>query len=128
MSRTLFTLAFLWLGEAAFADVPKEDAGQVVDEVGDKLLRLRLETYPEKRIALMKEVGPIRDPRVTVALMDVVLNDQSEPDQLLVASSLLVNYHIPKEDWVPAKNWTVARHWWEKNGAEVRRRAEALPK
>ena len=46
---------------------------------------------------------------------------------MMLASGTVVHHHIPKEEIMPVKYWTCANMWWEKNEAEVRRRAAALP-
>jgi hypothetical protein len=57
----------------------------------------------------------------------VVLDADRESGLLLWASCLLCEYHIPEKDLLPANYWTVCRLWWEKNEADVRRRARQLP-
>ncbi|HJZ54358.1 MAG TPA: hypothetical protein VKE74_05345, partial [Gemmataceae bacterium] len=79
--------------------------------------------------------GKVRDPRVIVALMEVVRAELAKdrgmstdtPALLMLASETLVHYHIPEDEWLPTKSWTVASLWWEKHEEEVRRQAAALP-
>jgi hypothetical protein len=106
---------------------PVVSSKQLLEPVTEKLIRLRLEGDPKRKLALVKELGPIRDARVTVALMEIVLKAQPEDALLLSASSLLFEYHIPQTDYVTARCWTVCRLWCEKNEGEVRRRAKQAP-
>jgi hypothetical protein len=132
-------LVFAALLALAFAPAPfpHPERGGAADSVARELRLFRTEADPKKRVAMIPRFGKIRDPRVTVALMEVVqegaekdwaLDTQSGVALLMVASSMLVQHHIPEEEWITAKYWTVALLWWEKHGADVRRRASALPR
>ncbi|HWG44396.1 MAG TPA: hypothetical protein VN688_16580 [Gemmataceae bacterium] len=106
---------------------PEKGSSEVRDEVIEKIDCFRRESDLKKRRDLAKQLGPIHDARVTLALMEVVLQEDAEPGLLVVASSMLVHHHIPEKDWGAAKYWTICRLWWEKNEADVRRRANKLP-
>ena len=135
MRRMVLAALLLFPGQMALCDVPKElPAAIVVDPVAQVLQRFRRETDPKIQISLIRKFGHIRDPRVTVALMEVVLRAadknwaDGETGLLLMASSRLVPHHIPEKDWVTAKYWVVALLWWEDNEEEVQYRAGLLPK
>lgn len=101
------------------------------DRLARQLQQFRDETSSEKRVDLLHEFARIQDPRVVVALMEAVQGELAKGRYsavLEIASSLLVYYHIPKEELVGStKYWSAALIWWEKNEADVRRRAAALP-
>jgi hypothetical protein len=102
----------------------------VVDEIARDLRRFRAEKDERGRIALIERLGPIRDPRILVAMMDeVVSNENAHRGELMLASWMVVRHQIPRDAKlaVGAKYWTVARIWWEENGDSVRRRAQMLP-
>jgi hypothetical protein len=136
MSRTLAALLLLAgldlsLPRNAVAGPPEAVSGKMVlDELTDKLTRVRVEKHPKRKLALVKELGPVRDARVTVALMEIVLKAQREDPLLIDASCLLYQYHISDNDkaTLTAIDWTLCRQWWEKHEAEVRRRASQLPR
>lgn len=132
MTKSRLSLAVLLLSIAAVGRLAFD---RPPDQVETDLQSFRRETDPAMRIALIKKFGHNPDPRVTVALMEVVLQTDMEESWrrmdgklgvLLSASFSLVRYHIPEEDLLPAKYWTTARLWWEKAEADVRRRADAI--
>jgi hypothetical protein len=107
-----------------------------VDPVTEELRRFRSLVDPDERGRAIARLGPVRDPRVTVALMEVVRAEldkegtgaSADPGVLLAASSALWLYHIPEDELVSGvKYWTGAVMWWDAHGAEVRRRAASLP-
>jgi hypothetical protein len=115
----------------ADAGPPEGVSGRMVlDELTDKLARLRVEKDPKRELALVKELGPVRDARVTVALMEIVLKTQRADPLVIDVSVLLYQYHIPDNDKISltAIDWTLCRQWWEKHEADVRRRAAQLPR
>jgi hypothetical protein len=123
----LAVLSLLPASRVVAGPPPAVSSQLVLEPVTEKLIRLRLESDPKRKLALVKQLGPIRDARVTVALMELVLNAQREDAVLLHATFLLCKYHIPDKDVVPPKYWTLCRLWWENNEADVRRRAKQLP-
>jgi hypothetical protein len=131
-SLTLPLLALPGAVLPAAAGPPEGVSGRMVlDELTDKLTRLRVEKDAKRKLALVKELGPVRDARVTVAFMEIVLKAQREDDPLLIdVSVLLYQYHIPDNDKISltAIDWTLCRQWWEKHEADVRRRAAQLPR
>ncbi len=110
-------------------------AGPPPDPLALELRRFRALTGDRERIEAIWRFGREQDPRVTVALVEVVEaelakdrpGEMQAPALLVHASSTLVHYHIPKDEWLPAKYWTVALMWWKEHGDEVRHRAAALP-
>lgn len=94
----------------------------------ERLKQFRDETDPEKRVAWVQSFGHIRDPRVTVALMEAVQEEVAKdwtghaetPGLLLIASFAVVTHHIPEADRTFGKCWTVALGWWEMNENVVR--------
>jgi hypothetical protein len=125
----LAVLPLLPASRVAAGAPPAASGRLVLDPMTEKLSRLRRETDPKRKLALVKELGPVRDARVTVALMEIVLKAQREDPLLIDASCLLYQYHIPDIDKISltAIDWTLCRQWWEKHEAEVRRRAKQSP-
>lgn len=97
----------------------------------EQLQQFRDETDPCELMAQIRKFGRVQDPRVLVALMDVVHVEAAKdragstetPGLLLLASFTVVTYHIPKEEQTFGKYWTVALRWWEMNENVVRCRA-----
>ena len=129
-SLALALLAVSWPVQAVAGPPEGVSAKMVLDELTDKLTRLRVVKDPKRKLMLVKELGPVRDARVTVALMEIVLKAQRQDPWLIDASSLLYQYHIPDSDKISltAIDWTLCRQWWEKHEADVRHRAAQLPK
>jgi hypothetical protein len=130
MTRITFLLPSLVLlapTSPVLAGPPEGPSGQMVlDEVTEALLKLRREPDPEKQRAMIRRLGPVRDARVTVALMELALDDNSPLRPL--GASMLAHHHIPRPyNQLPTKVWTIARLWWDENESEVRRRAKQLP-
>jgi hypothetical protein len=129
MLAAVLSLATLVVGspqKAVAGPPPAVSDKTVLEPVTEKLTRLRLESDSKRKLALVKELGPVRDARVTVALMEIVLKAQREDPLLPDASSLLYQYHIPDSDKISltAIDWTLCRQWGEKHEADVRRRAK----
>jgi len=91
---------------------------------------------PSDRVQAIKRLGRVRDPRVTVALMELVRAEvavqqagQTDSSGMLIAASYaLFEYHIPEPERVyGVKYWTGALMWWEAHGPDVRQRAASLP-
>jgi hypothetical protein len=107
------------------------------DWLAGELRRFRTLAEPGERVRAIQRLGPIRDPRVTVALMDVALAERDKAragatetsGELLAASFALFEYHIPEDERVyGVKYWTGAMMWWNIHEADVRQRAAALPR
>jgi hypothetical protein len=116
----------IWLGARHLAP-----SGAPPDPLALELRRFRKMTDEDERVDAIRRFGPVRDPRVTVALMEVVQEEVAHNRHgglLMLASSTVVYHHMPKEEILPEKYWTCARRWWENNEVEVRRRAAALPR
>jgi hypothetical protein len=106
------------------------------DPVASELRRFRRLSDRGEWLRDVKRLGPIRDPRVTVALMDVVRAEAAEQQagrpcdegKLMWASFAVCEYHIPEaERMYGTKYWAGALIWWEKHEAEFRQRAASLP-
>ena len=123
----LLTAVGLWYAGHKHSPHVAGDRQLQSDKLAIELRRFRAETDRVKRIDAIKRFGKVRDPRVTLALMEVVQEEKEMSGLLLIASSVLVEHHIPEEDWVLAKYWVVARLWWEKNETVVRQKAAILP-
>jgi hypothetical protein len=126
-SLGLLLLSAIGLWQTVRPDLPSTGTGRRPDRLATELRRFRAETDPEKLAEAIKRFGKVRDPRVTVALMEVVQREKKMSKLLLLASGTLVHHHIPEEDWRYTKYWDLARLWWEENEAGVRRRAALLP-
>jgi hypothetical protein len=111
-SLALPLLALPGAAPPAAAGPPEGVSGRMVlDEVTDKLTRLRVEKDAKRKLALVKELGPVRDARVTVAPMEIVLKAQRADPLLIDVSLLLYQYHIPDSDRISltAIDWTLCR-------------------
>src|SRR5262249_48356060 len=107
LSMILVLLSAATAGSASVTQPPV--SGETVDEVAQVLRPCRQETSVERKIELIRQFGEIRDPRVTVALMETILAEQKESPLLLASSMTLVRYHIPEKEWRMAKAWFIAR-------------------
>lgn len=106
------------------------------DPVAVELRQFRALTDTSERVRAITRIGPVRDPRVTVALVEVVQTELNKdrtgstetPGGLMAASVALFEHHIPEAERVyGVKYWTGALMWWETHEVEVRRRAALLP-
>jgi hypothetical protein len=128
-SLALPLLALLGTAPPVVAGPPEGVSGRMVlHELTDKLTRLRVEKHTKRKLALVKELGPVRDARVRVALMEIILKAERADPLLIDVSLLLYQYHIPDNDRISltAIDWTLCRQWWERHEADVRRRAAQL--
>jgi hypothetical protein len=133
MSRTTFVAIALLavLATPALAG-PQEGASgkMVLDEVADGLRRYHREKNPLLRADWLRRLAPTRDPRVAI----VIAHEAVDPDSPLGergrqrAAFLLMGYFIPRAQWVYDTKYSfTAQCWWEKNEADLRRRAQELP-
>jgi hypothetical protein len=115
-------------GQMVLAGPPEGVSGKMVmDEISEALLRYRLEPNGKKRFVLLERLAPIQDARVTVALVQAML-DEDRPGEKMRLASLIGNWHLQNKEWVTANCPTVVNLWWKKNEADIRRRAKQLPK
>lgn len=104
------------------------------EPVAAELRHFRTLTDDGERMEAIERFGRRRDPRVTIALMEVVQSELARASEvrasglLEVASIYVCEYHMPEDALGPAKCWALARMWWEANEAQVRRRAARLPR
>ena len=131
MQRTLFavplTLALLpGLAPRIVAGPPDGASGNMVlDEVADGLRRYRLEADPARRRAWLRRLAPAGDARVALALGEALAD--ADPEYL--AAWLLCEHYVPDAaPAFPALARLPAAEWWEQNEAELRRRANELPR
>ena len=123
MRHSLFSLLLLLLfGQLARADLPATASQEmVVDAVAEGLRRYRTETDETRRRALLWQLAPTRDPRVALALGEVLTSvDLPYPEISLLAELYLPEANRGSTDAV----WD----WWRANEVELRRLAEGLPR
>jgi hypothetical protein len=116
----LLTLALL-AGQPAVAGPPERPAGRLAfDEVADGLRRYRRETDPRRRRELLEKLAPRRDPRVAVAMGEVLAGSACPYPEI----AFLAEFYLPE-----AKRGSTDSvwDWWRANEAELRRRARELP-
>jgi hypothetical protein len=116
---------------------PASNSPAVADDpVASELRRFRGLSDRAERVREVKRLGPIRDPRATVALMDAVRAEAAEQQagrpydegMLMWASFAVCEYHIPEaERMYGTKYWAGALIWWDQHEAEFRQRAASLP-
>jgi hypothetical protein len=134
MSRTTFALlpllavlALLSPGKAV--DGPPEGAAgkMVLDEVADGLRKYGEEKDPAKRLGWLKRLAPSRDPRVGVALGETFWK---VPEEVWCgATQLVIRYYLKGEVENPGLGPGLrTERWWERNEADLRRRAAQLPR
>jgi hypothetical protein len=123
-------LALLSAGWAS-AGPPDQPAVRMVfvDRVAAGLRRYRAETDPSRRIDLMMELAPIRDPRIVVAFGEAMEQSHSNPtnsypDPGTAAETLLHVHYLPAH--FGGKRGIF--DWWLENKNDLRRRAKLLPK
>jgi hypothetical protein len=117
----------------AGAGPPEGVSGKMVfDEVWNGLRQYRREKDSEKRIRWLERLAPTRDPRVAVLLggemsVDAVVVGGviDLPAEAWASCRLLGRYFLPPQsDEHPGPE---VQAWWEKNEADLRRRAKQLP-
>ena len=145
-AAVLLAVLALMLPGKAVAGPPERVSGKMVlapDEVADGLNRFRRERDVYKRVLLLCRLAETKDPRVLVAVgkslsdHSTFLYEQRDfswgfPGQLVtveesmdrMAASILNMYYPPPG--VP-KDLPALREWWDKNEADLRRRAKQLP-
>jgi hypothetical protein len=130
---TLLTLLALLTPGQAVAGPPDGATGKMVlDEVADGLRKYRQATTADRRSDWLVKLVATRDPRVGVALGEQLGYDD-EVDCFWAAFLIWANYvktppsRTPKTI-EPAFIRQTANEWWEKNEADLRRRAAQLPR
>src|SRR5262249_30218267 len=100
-----------------------------VDRVAEGLRRCRDENDPARRIDWMMKLAPSRDPRVAVTFGEMMERAHAEPGHTYpdpgVAAEVLLHVHYYSPDTDGTRG---AFEWWQKNKADLRRRAKLLPK
>jgi hypothetical protein len=121
MGRFFVLFALLVLVPPSVAGPPERPSGRMTcDEVADALLRCRKEKDPGRRRALLWELAPLRDPRVALALGEVLASS----DYPFPEIRLLADYHLPEQQ---RGSTDAVWDWWRENEADLRRRARELP-
>ncbi|HKI30561.1 MAG TPA: hypothetical protein VKA46_01620 [Gemmataceae bacterium] len=117
----LLGLTILFAGPVAVAGPPERPSAQtVLDKVADGLLRYRKENDPARRRALLWTLAPIRDPRVALALGEVLASSELPFPEI----ALLAEFHLPEQK---RGSTDAVWDWWRENEADLRRRAKELP-
>ena len=113
----------------AAAGPPERVSGRMVfDEVADGLRKYHKETDREKRIRWLRKLAPTGDVRVAVALGDAW--GDTDGGLGTIAQNLLAEHYCPKGDEPKshgAMTWGRVTDWWNKNEADLRRRAQEIP-
>jgi hypothetical protein len=127
----LALLALLTPGKAV-AGPPEEASGKMVlDEVADGLRKYRAEKDTGKRIKWLEKLAPSHDPRVAVALGEEMDRALGQEDHALrwEAARLLAEFYVKGTlRFASLVDLQAAWPWWEKNEADLRRRAAQLPR
>jgi hypothetical protein len=131
-------IALLAAVPPAAAGPPEEVSGRMAfDEVADGLRKYHKETDPEKRLAWLQTLGATGDPRVALALVDAANNQNGDDLDCEAADILWWHYASPEAasrrgianlQVLKAPRGSSFRPWWQKNEAELRRRANELPR
>jgi hypothetical protein len=134
MSRT--SVEFVLLLAVLAVVSPRAVAGQperhstrtVMDKVEDGLRRYRAARTPQARVAWLRKLAPIPDARVAVALGEAISSDDPEVRRLAIG---LVFTHYQKqlpEVTGPNPITGMVVQWWKEHEADLRRRAQQLPR
>jgi hypothetical protein len=119
-------LALLSPGKAV-AGPPEGVSGKMVfDEVADGLRKYRKETDPEKRFRRLDQLTKTHDPRV-----DIILGEMLSPisfPEIDIACAVILRHHFTRRTVSMNEFYGLPLSWWEKNEADLRRRAKQLPR
>jgi hypothetical protein len=98
------------------------------DAVADGLRKYAKETDQAKRIRWLERLGPTGDPRVAVALGEVIFDDPSEP-AAKSAAILLAHHFAPPTSRRMTRSQEIEAGlvWWLENRDDLRRRASQMP-
>jgi hypothetical protein len=132
MPKTLLALlALLAVAPAAPALAPDGPSGEMAlarDQVSEAIRKYRKESDPHRRLALLTDLGEVRDPRVAVMLGEALYDRRSE---MRVQAAFAILFHQSGEKvkrMMPAREvLTWAQEWWANHEADARRRARRLP-
>ena len=147
MQRTIVATASLPLFAAlallppgrAVARLPEGVSEEVIvfDQVAEGLREYRKEKDPGKRLARLQTLGATGDPRVALALVDAANNRNGDDLDCEAADILWWHYASPDAasrrgivnlQALKAPRGSSFRAWWQKNEADLRRRAKELPR
>lgn len=137
MPKTLLALLLLLAAvPVAFAGPPEGVSGAMVfDEMVDGFLRYPREKGDGRRIEWLKRVAPGRDPRVAIALVELVFDGDDLAMREEAALTLWVHYIHPggsRDAFLrdPEKLRALrlrVKEWWGDHGDGLLRRAKQLP-
>jgi hypothetical protein len=117
----LLAVPLLFAAPAAVAGPPERPAaGMALDEVADGLRRYSREQDPQRRRELLWKLAARNDPRVAVALGEVLAGSACPYPEI----RFLADYHLPE---AKRGSTDAVWDWWRENEAELRRRAKELP-
>jgi hypothetical protein len=117
----LLALPLLGTGSAAPAGPPDRPSARIArDEVADGLRRYRRERDPQCRRELLWELAPLADPRVALALGEVLASSDNPFPEI----RLLADYHLPES---VRGSTDAVWDWWCENESGLRRRARQPP-
>jgi hypothetical protein len=126
----LFVVLALLSPKEAVAGAPEKVPGAMkFDTVADGLLRYHKETDQAKRIRWLEKLAPTRDPRVAVALGEMMNGDQSFGR--VSAAFLMFDHYVPHDGENKPNALVVVRQayeWWSKNEHDLSRRASQTPR
>jgi hypothetical protein len=134
MRRTFagFVLLALVLTGQAVAGPPELPSGKMTfDVVAEGLRKYRKETDPGKSCRLLERLAPARDPRVGVALGERLMKDRPTNSKFYIRIATAIVEYYPGNGGVKmdATGWSLDEDvWWQKNEADLRRRAARLPR
>jgi hypothetical protein len=94
------------------------DGRMALDEVADGLRRYHRGDGRDR--ALLRRLAPTRDPRVAVALGEVLTSSEFPYQEL----ALLAEFYLPEE---MGRSTDAVWDWWKQNEPDLRRRARELP-
>jgi hypothetical protein len=118
--RKALLLALLLSPGSALASSPDRISGKMVDVVAEGLRRYRQETDPIARAMCLRQLAPLLDPRVEVALAEA-LRDPYPAVRYTAVIKLRILYMPP--DGSVRCDEVAAVEWWKKNGTQIRKRA-----
>ena len=130
MLRSVFAVSMLALtlpGEAV-AGPPEGVSGKMVfDEVEDGLRKYRKEKDPDQRIERLRRLSRTRDPRVGIALGEA-LSDACPTVVFSAANQYLDYFSTEVSGYRYRFPVELAREQWQKEAADLHRRAARLPR
>ncbi len=125
----LAALALLSPGMAVGGPPEGAPGRMVFDEVADGLRRMRSARELPRRAEWMEKLAPTGDPRVALALGEVIFEDPAAPSAK--TACVLLCRHFARRNLptlTRADEIDAGVVWWIENRDELRRRAALLPR